>query len=154
MASIYTEILTIDENQLDKEWINQPNLVFKFSKKQASARKEMDAIKNEIEVVKADLDKQLRLAPEAFGILKVTESAISSAIVLQPQYQEVQNKLNNARYELDIYTAMVNALEHKKRALESLVSLHGQNYFSTPKADDSAKEFIEEGKKKTVRKSL
>ena len=53
------------------------------------------------------------------------------------------------KHELDIARAASIALDHKKRALQNLVQLHGQNYFAGPKIPRTMKQ-IQEDKEKRV----
>lgn len=143
----------IDQNALDQEWLRQPNLMYDFAMSVADAKRDVDAFKNELEVIKAEISNSVRSAPEQYGLAKVTESAIASAVLQTKEYQDAMQQAVELRHKYDVMVAAVNALEHKKRALESLVSLHGQNYFSTPRVDAESKEAFEEQSKRSVRRS-
>lgn len=146
------DFLNIDKGALDEEWLKQPSLVFKYAKKAAQCKLELDEAKTALDLTKAELDKEIREDPEAFDIEKVTNPAVEAAIVAEDDYQEALAEVSKKKYELDVLYAAVNALEHKKRALESLVSLHGQNYFSTPRAKGSNAEAVESLKSERVAK--
>jgi hypothetical protein len=47
--------------------------------------------------------------------------------------------------------AVVTALDHRKKALENLVYLHGQSYFSAPTAPRGMKDRMDEVEKASVR---
>lgn len=125
--------VNIDETALDVEWLEQPNLMLKYGKLVAEARKEYDLAKENLDVVKAELDKKIRSNPEEYDIIKVTESAINAAILTHPDYQEASSKLIEAKYNLNLYQTAADAIDAKKAALENLVRLHGQQYFAGPK---------------------
>lgn len=149
------DLLKIDSGRLDYEWLRQANLVFKASKLEAQARKAVDELKRELDVERAQVDSSIRENPGNFGIVKITEKIIESTILQDVGVQELLADLNKARYDQNMRQALVNALEHKKRALESLVSLHGQNYFSEPRAkDDVSKEGVTRARKTKVRKGI
>lgn len=137
---------------LDTEWVKQPKLFFTYASKLAEARKEVEETKAELDVVKAELDKKIRESPESFDIIKLTETALSNTILLQPEYKKVSKKLIDTKYKADIFQAAVTALDHRKSALERLVALQGQNYFATPKAPESHKEQMAEIEKKAIRR--
>ncbi len=145
------ETFEIDQNRLDEEWVNQPTLFFKYAKKLAEAKQDLDDAKNHLNVTHAEISKDIRETPEDFDLAKVTEKAIESLIPLEEQYVKAQVCLTKAKYKVDIYQAAVTALEHRKSALQNLVSLHGQNYFSTPIAKGEDREAMEEIEKKTIR---
>jgi len=144
----------IDEHNLDREWVEQPSLYFKWARKVADARMVLDEAKAEVDVTKAEVSRLIRDDPEDFGLEKVTEAAVTAAIPEHPDMMRAVKALSKAKHDVDIYQAAVNALDHRKRALEKLVDLHGQNYFSSPKApdQDSAASLEESGKQQTRRK--
>ncbi len=149
------EFFEINLNRLDVEWVNQPKLFFEYASKLADAKREVEEKKAEVEITKAELSKAIREAPENFDIVKITEALVTSTILLQKDYQEVNQELIDVRHSADILQAAVSALDHRKSALERLVSLHGQNYFSPPQASgENAKSAKDEMKRKRVKKSL
>lgn len=123
----------IDESQLDKEWLTHAETFYQAAVELATARAKVSEAKAGFEVIEAGIAKRIRTSPESFGVLKVTEGTISEAIKLTPEYDQALSRLNKAKYRMDMCQALVDALDHKKKALESLVYLHGQNYFSSPR---------------------
>jgi len=142
MADMKTEAprLVIDEFDLDQEWVGQPALFFRWARKKADADRCVDGAKGELDVVKADLDANIRKNPEVFGIAKITEKVVENTILSNSVYQETVQEVIKAKHDAAIIAAAVEALQHRKRALECLVTLHGQNYFSRPQATGEAKE--------------
>ena len=125
--------VNIDETILDVEWLEQPSLMLKYGRLVVEARKGYDLAKENLDVVKAELDKEIRSNPEKFKLAKATESAILSAILTHPRYKEASERLIEAKYNLSMYQTAANAIDAKKAALENLVKLHGQQYFAGPK---------------------
>jgi len=144
--------LRIDENSLDEEWVNQPRLYFRYAEKLALAKRRLEEIKNELEVTRADLDQSIRSNPDGFGIEKVTEAAISAAIQDSTEYKKVQKEIIDAKHKADIYAAAVQALDHRRAALEGLVKLFLANYFSKPRADAGDEEDIDRMEKRVTRR--
>lgn len=135
---------SIDEQALDVEWLQQADLMRKYAVHAAATKRYMDELKERLEVEKARLDLEIRKDPAKYGIEKVTESAIQSAILMQPEYQELQEKYREARYENDIANAAVRAIDQKKTALENLVRLLTVSYFAGPATPrDLTKEWAE-----------
>lgn len=128
-----SDFLSIDENQLDREWLKQPNLMYEHAEKLADARRDEAVAKSNLEVVRARLVNKIRNDPEKAGLDKVTEKAIEAKALTHKKYTEAHSEMLDANYAVAICQAAVNAIEHRKRALEGLVSLHGQNYFSVPR---------------------
>ena len=135
---------SIDEQALDVEWLQQADLMRKYAAHAAATKRYMDEIKERLEVEKARLDLEIRKDPSKYGIEKVTESVVQSAILIQPEYQELQRLYREARYENDIANAAVRAIDQKKTALENLVRLLIASYFAGPATPrDLTKEWAE-----------
>lgn len=146
--------IEIDQNALDQEWIAQPVLYMRYAELEAEARRTMDEEKVRSDVVRAKLDAKIRENPEDYGISKVTEGSILSAIQQDEDYLESQTALRTAKYQLDMISGAVRALDHRRKALENLVYLHGQSYFSEPstkRLHQDDKEAIDNVKKKASR---
>jgi len=129
----YEREIYIDETALDVEWLEQPRLMVKYAKYAAEMRKRYDLAKEELEVVRAELDKSIRTDPERYGLAKVTDTAVSSIIVTSEEYQRASKAVADAKYESDLAMLVVKAFEQRKDALENLVKLHGQQYFAGPR---------------------
>ena len=138
----YEKDLKIDVDSLDVEWADQPTLMIKYTKIAAEARMELDEAKENLGIVKAEIDLEIRRDPEKFDIVKVTESAIQSAIILEENYGKANSRCLKAAYELEMAQGAVRAMDQRKQALENLVRLHGLQYFAGPKVPrDLSKEY-------------
>lgn len=145
-------VVQISENNLDLECIRLPNQYLQWAHKSADAKRDVDERKNQLEVIDAELSKEIRADPGSFGLEKVTEASIASIILTQPRYQKALTRLNNAKHEADLIQAVVWALEHKKRTLTLLVELHGMGYFANPKVSERGREAVENMTKRKVRR--
>lgn len=128
----YEDDIGIDENSLDIEWLEQASLFMKYARNLADARRDLDEEKQSLDICKADIDKSIRENPENFGITKITEGAIQSAILTNDDYKKAYQKYLDIKYESDMASNAVQAFNQRKEALENLVKLHGQQYFAGP----------------------
>lgn len=144
--------LSIDQNRLDDEWLAQPKLYFQYAAELADARRDLDFAKNSLEVVKAELYQSIMSSPDAYGLAKTTENAINSALPTQDGYQDAQAVVVKAKHRVAVLDAVVGALDHRKKALEHLVSLFLSNYYSKPKASDGTKDRMDEVERDDVRR--
>lgn len=165
-------LLDIDRNVLDDEWIAQPKLYFEYAEQLVDARKNLDASKDKLNVLKAELeetaarlDLNIRANPEQYGVDgKITEAVVKNAILLQEEYkvarvscEVVQREITELKQEVGILEAFISALGDKKSALENLVKLHGQNYFSSPiinNDNEEGKEYIKDILKNKARRKV
>lgn len=124
---------TIDPDALDIEWLEQPRMMIRYGKVLAEAKKAYEETKQRLDVVKAEVDKDVRANPSDYGLEKTTESAIAGAVSTAKKVQESQKEMHEASYEVNLAQAAVYAINARKDALENLVRLHGQQYFAGPK---------------------
>lgn len=129
----YEQDITIDDSALDVEWLEQPKLMLKYSQHAAYTSLERDRLKEKLDLVRAELDAEIRQDPEKFELAKITEGAVSNLILTQSRYKEALEEYLQARYEADVAKGAVNAFDARKTALENLVKLFGQQYFAGPK---------------------
>jgi hypothetical protein len=141
--------LQIDLNRLDEEWVNQPIKHREYTEDAADARREHDEFKAELEVVKAEISKEIRESAEG---KKPTEKAIEAEIVLHPKHKKAVQNLIDAKHRLDVMGGLVDASDQRKTALGKLVDLFLADYFSRPRASSQSKERMEEVERKAVRR--
>lgn len=122
----------IDPDSLDVEWLEQPRLMIRYSQVLAEAKRTYEEAKQRLDVIKADMDKSVRKSPENYGLEKVTETAIQSAISASGPVQQAQANVVDAAYDMNMAQGAVIAIQGRKDALENLVRLHGQQYFAGP----------------------
>jgi hypothetical protein len=137
----YEKDLEINSNNLQSEWEKQAPLFMFYAKESAKLERDKDLAKEATEVVKAELDAQIRedfaegIASKSFGIKapKLTEAIVSNTITKHSKYKEAFNKYMDAKYSHAILSSAVKAFEHKKKALENLVMLNLSGLYAEPK---------------------
>ncbi len=149
---ITEEFIHIDETRLDEEWVNQPGLRFKYGRKLADARERMDEAKADLDITKAELDRDIRSDPEEYGVERISEAAIANAVQLQEEFHKANAVFRIRRHDVAIYEAAVFAIDHRKRALEKLVELFMADYFATPRSPKGSGEVMDEVVKQEVRR--
>lgn len=142
--AINPDLFEIDVENLDEEWMMQPKVFLKYSLKSVDARETFERAKAKLDVVKAELDLMIRRDPATFDLEKITESAITNTILLQPEYKEAQEEVHAAQHAYNVLQATVQALDHRKRALENLVDLHGMQYFAEPQAGKAGRSAVDD----------
>ncbi len=128
----YERDITINQDALDVEWLEQPRLMLKYGRYMAEAELELATAKQNMEVKYAELDKDIRENPGDYGIEKIVEAGVMAAIKMNEGYKSAVKEYNECQYEYTMAKNAVKAFEHKKEALENLVRLFGQQYFSGP----------------------
>ena len=128
----YEQDMYIDENMLDVELLGQASLMSKYSRMLAEAIRDRDIAKESVELMKAEINLDIRKDPLKYKLEKVTDNSVAAAILMEQDFQDAQNEYNEANYQYNVMLGVVKATEHRKSALENLVKLNGQNYFAGP----------------------
>ncbi len=145
----YEKDVRIDPDALDVEWLNQSEIMLRYALHAADMRKAVDEAKERLEAGKAKIELSIRTDPEAYGLAKVTEAGIQSTILIQKEYSQLVVQYNEAKYENDIATGAVRAIDQKKTALENLVRLLGVSYFAGPQAPRNLhEEYLEKAERR------
>ena len=153
MAKDEEELVLVHEDRLDEDLISQPKLVLKYGKLEADARHEHAQAKAYLEATEATLSIDIRAKPEKYDFSgKPTEAAIQAAIIRSQDYQDALAGFHEAKHKLDVLSAVLSALEHRKKSLEGLISLHAQSYFSEVKTRGASREVQEDMTKQAVRR--
>ena len=141
-------VTEIDADNLDLECIRLPSNYRQFAFLAAEAKRDVQEAKAHLDVVQAVEVAKIRSEPGKYGLDKITESALQGTSIVQVKYADAQAALFDAQHRSEMCSAVVWALEHKKRSLTSLVELHGMGYFAEVKVNREGKEAIQ----KMVRK--
>lgn len=150
MSTDDTDLFEIDLDRLDEAWVQQPKLYHEWSTKLAEAKKDLEQAKARLSLVEAELFKSIRKNPSRYGVEKDTDSAVKAAIPMTDKHKTAVKRVISAQYDVNTTDAVVKTLEHRKRSLEGLVSLHGQQYFATPRGN--SRELEADMKQKAARR--
>jgi len=149
----WIEFVHINPNELDIEWVGQPKKYMVIAEKTVDARAETDALKLRLEELQSKIDSAIRANPAKYGLDKITEGGVLSAIKRHPKFLAVSKELLVAKKKLGLCEQVLSALDHRKKALENLVYLHGQSYFSKPRESEEFESWAKQKARKTTRKA-
>lgn len=141
----YKKAVAIDGARLDCEWLRHPELYMDLVEAKVEARESLDRAKDALSVLRAECNAKVRRSPERYGIDgKATEGAINAAVDEHPKIVAANARLLELRREHDLVSGAVDAMDHRKKALENLVQLHLSNYRSEPRAKRGDEEAIKQ----------
>jgi hypothetical protein len=150
----YEEDIKIDIDWLDRELVNQPHLMFQYSKNAAEMENNRSKAKENLDIVMAEVDTDIRNNPEDHDIIKVTEASVKAAILKTAKYKKANQAYIDAVYEYNIAVAAVKSIEQKKSSIEGLVKLVLANYFASPSVPHQTKEIIENSSDKILNQKV
>lgn len=132
--------LEIDEYALEKECRDQPLLYAEIGELYVEAKGEARLAKEAVDFTKAELDSQIRSNPEKYGVIKITEGAISSAVLRNEEYGYKNKDYLDKQQIVDAFQILLSSAEQRKSMLRDLASLYIYNYYSNVGPDKSSKE--------------
>ena len=132
--------LSIDENNLVNEWNGQANTMLDYGVRLADAMLTEDEAKAALALTDARLNREIRAAPDDYGLAKATESTVPNAVAEQPEHATAVQELNEAKYETRILKAAVEALGNRKSALQGMTDLFLRQWFADPRSREQPEE--------------
>jgi hypothetical protein len=142
-------LLSINLDRLEEDAQEHPKLAFQWGKLLAEAARKAKVAKNNLKLVAAELELEIRKKPAEYGLDKVTEGSVNAVILCDEQYKYQQQLLIKTEHEEDVLKAFCFALSDRKSMIEAEVKLHGQTYWSKP----SLSEETEGGKEIAAKKA-
>ena len=162
-----SDYFAVDKNRLDEEWVRHIPLYHSHADQLADAREALERAKAAEEVsdddrkyIAAQLDLAVRKDPMAYGLecadgKKPTEGAIGNAVTVSKRYRKAQQACYDARdvvikakHKTDLLESAVKTLDHRKKAIEDLVTLRLKDYFSEPRLPkNDAGEYMRDAKR-------
>ena len=126
--------LEIDEQALDVEWLEQPKLALKYARYLKDCRHEERRLEEEKKNKRSELILEANENPkELLKKDKPNAADIEAYYRTHPDYQKIVEELNEAKEEAEFADRAYQQIAWtRKKALENLVVLHGQQYFAGP----------------------
>jgi hypothetical protein len=136
----YREDVKINRFKLELECSDHSSVYLYWSEQLTEYKAKLDEIKTRMDYKGAEVELELRKNPPEG--LKVTESAIMAMIKTNKEINNLAQEFNEARKALNLLSAAVVSLEHRKSMLENLRHLFIAGYYSragdgTPKQSGS-----------------
>jgi len=130
----YERDVVIDESALDVEWLNQPALALKYARLSAYWNDKVRRLDERKKTIRSELILKVNGDPgKLLGKDKPNAGDIEAYYRAQPEYIAVVEELNDATAEAEYATLAKDEICYtRKKALENLVVLHGQQYFAGP----------------------
>ena len=130
----FEQDVQIDPDALDVEWLEQPHLTMKYNVALSEARAEADRAKEQLGVVKAEIDRDIRENPVEYTgeNKKPTESAIEQLVIESGRVREAEAEYIYRKEVVGLLKGIVDAIDSKKTALENLVKLTSMSYCAAP----------------------
>jgi hypothetical protein len=131
-----TDNFKIDKYNLDEEVGTQVDIMEECGAVHADLVEQRDLAKNEMEKVSAELQLSIRKNPNKYGLIKVTDTAANSVIILDSNYQEAYKKYLQVRKEEQLAANEKEMALQRRAYLKILAELWIAGYYATPDMKD------------------
>jgi len=128
----YHDDLKIDPDNLDVEWLNQPNIFMEYAELSARAEYEAKRAEEKVKTIRSEIILEVQQNPDLVPEGKATAQATEAYFRTKPEYKEAKRAMHEAYYNAQILANAVSAFHQRRVALENLVKLQGQGYFAGP----------------------
>jgi len=143
----FREDKEIDPSQLDVECVRLGERTYKWAQAAIEAEKVEEEAKFKMGLAEARLEIECRKNPENFGLTRVTDASVKAAVLSHPDVSAAFKKWLDAKRNHKLLQAAVRVMDTKKRMLQGLITLHGQQYFAGPSVPrDLVAEWLESQK--------
>ncbi len=134
----YIEDIVIDPDELDVEWLKQPELFGKYRKIAVQLRKETSLAEEKVKTIRSELMKEAKEDEPS-----MTGPLLEAHYRTDKEYKRAKKNLIEAQYLDDLLNAVaISSLYQREKALTHLVRLLGLEYFAGPVAPrDLAEKF-------------
>jgi len=129
----YKKALEIDLERLEENLKEQAGLVMECGELWAGKTAERDRAKENLSVIEAELDGYARANWVDISTTKMTEKSVLGYVLNNEKQKEAMKEFIKLNEEVNILSVARNAFEHRKKAMEGLVSLHIAEYWADPK---------------------
>ena len=122
--------LSIDKFALEEECRTHAEFYSEVGLAAVQARSAAKKAKDQLDYTKVQVEGLIRAEPDKYGLVKTTEGAISSAVLLSDEVQLVLNEYRNREEIADTLTILQGSVEQRKTMLRDLVNLFVHSYYS------------------------
>lgn len=113
--------VTIDINHLADEIVRQPTMASDAGHALATARTAYEAARIAYDAIQAEVNIAIRKKPSDYGVDKITEGAVSSALALDPSVREAATAVAARREAVDHAVADLHAVDQRAQALSDIL---------------------------------
>jgi ClpP class serine protease len=142
----YKEQLLINKQALDDECVRSGALYDEWASAEAEANEERDDAKAYSDLVRAEVELEVRgmkveeiNSKYSLKLSSITESTIKSIVSIDARVLEAQQLYAGIRTKAAKLRVAVDSFSKRHDALQNLVKLHGQGYFSQVQGKEEKK---------------
>jgi len=141
----FSKDVSIDKYNLTDELVEQAQLYYEWASQQAEAACDVEDAKDKLDLIKSQVELRIRKNPKLHRLSeKPTESMVKAAVKLHSKVKRANKRYLEAVRIESLLKKAERAFEHRKKALEGLVSLNMQYWYSNPKTNSQVKQEVDQ----------
>jgi hypothetical protein len=126
----FESALTIDKGALDDELVHQSSLYYEVSKAHTDAIDARDAAKDNLGVIEAEVENELRETAEKEGE-KITEAQVKALVKTDKDRKKAYDTYANLRRKASRLGDLKESFIQRSHMLKHLCEIYVANYFET-----------------------
>lgn len=151
----YKKALKINKYDLINELVRQPQLYMEWVEHSTDAAIERDRLKSKLDIVKAEIEKEIRDDPEEFDLGESPkEGAIKAAIIRHRKVKRAERELREAQRNATILSKAETAFQQRKSMLSALVQLDIRLHFADPKVPRETQDEVNNIERERIKSGL
>jgi len=151
----YAKDLSIEMTELHRECVRQPQEMSKYIKAHSQAIFDRDSKKRELQVARAEAEKDVRSNPETYGLDKITEGAVKAAVEADEEVNKLESELISCEYAVNLMRGALGAFRDRRMALEGLINLLTMGYWNIePRPGAKVQEALEKENREAQKTAL
>lgn len=123
----------IDVGDLGGEWVRQASRTRAACVRVADAEHALAQAKARLELVEAEVRRQVRADPARYELDKATEKAVEDVVVCSKRRRRAAGEVADLKHALDVLKADLAAEMDRRRGLENAVELLQIDYYGEPR---------------------
>src|SRR5215831_6843416 len=124
----------IEPDRLLEQWSVFARDYYHRSLETADARENYEIAKRALDVVEAELARDVRANPEDYGLTKAPSiPVVEQTVLLQKKYATAHQAVVDAEHALDIRKAVMGAMDAMKKGLEATTYLQQNAMYAEPR---------------------
>jgi len=149
---VFSEDVTINKYKLEIECERQASMYFYWADKLADAKTSLNEADDQLKLVtaKTDLDVRKNWNESKYG--KQTENSIKAVLETHEDILNAKENCRNAQEEVNSLIAAVSAMDHRKAQLDNLTQLLIKGFYAAP--NGGKREGVTEQTSREVRSKL
>lgn len=145
------DLIAIDRNKLDLECEQHADVFFNACVELTEAKERVELLERLYKKKRGEIFIQMKKDPIMFNLDNASDKTCEQYLLNEPELVQLEERLLSLQSEVAIRQAFVSALDHRKRMLSDLVTLHGQSYFAKPQGTPEGEKVVREQAKASSR---